>query len=1128
MNLIEKNGDLGLKMYSGLITQTSVAFKKDQNGNYQLMQMGTPKRTYTMVNGQPQYNLLPENLNALLAPFVTYDQGTRYNPTTQFIAWNQDKNCLSVYDKNQPAHSISDTVNIPSNFYEIYKQAEIALANIRTTLLDIDNSNPINQKMISDRLQDILYQFISQNRQLLEGIGLSVGTVYQELVGGVNVPNAEYSIKLYNDNSTDRVVDKGSTIVADDTEIPKRIVVAKIGNFEVSFAKLAHTATMAKYLTMIQLVKKGMEANLTPDQQQKFDNSINQFKRIMQLLFKLDYMTFKSYWTLKNGMRIQGVYNPGEVGYISLPNFNPSSGKLTGALIYGSDEATTDYLGEGVDYNEFTQQPGMVFSDPAILTNVIKPIQNISDQSGAKDLAGKPIVVFTLNEHLLYYQKDGKYYFTLNPNDSAAEGNTIYSVKNNKNVLFQAWRQAYTELLNSIDPQTGKATEDAKQEYNKRLGNGLVRFVVASPKAVSFSEYVKNTINLVNNIIQDKNKKTSLGNQTTGTRLLHTLFNLQADLIEAIRKTQNNEPVDELRDEIFIGTSNIRYKQITIETLEEAKRLSIIINKLLHNASAKIIFSNVRESSRAAIDQGIVFKGRGDWEYTGIPIDSPIFSELGLTQNFNNIPYNDPEIVNKLRNGLITLMNESGYTVEGISSDEIFDVPFSSNTGASENAVRFIGDFSQSRTWTNIPFTIAQFFGTLGFTQVDEYQECQLLDDGSAIAQENQLLMDFLDKNLSNYGSRDGVQAARNPLNKGIFYNAQYLRTEEESSGEIAYLAGSISDTFKFRSALQTASLHLSLDDTLALCSQLGSDNDKVRGVPLYEYSNWYDEAVEQAKELYAEAKGIPIEELNDEPIMGSGESSQPQTDPIETKVNEVMNAVEFYDKNDEFTSESKQEVLSTIRTVLKNSFEADQRGLTWSTDSLLYTIQELYNTQVAPDIEDQDQILIFKDSSSKFKVFWLSQLLDSKNWKLIDGTYTSSINKFELTIEDANNQKFTIVIDGAGKELSRIPTEQPPVEQQQELTPEQKQKVSNVLTIFSDIAGNFDQPINWVTASDEELAERYDYLAANFTEDPDLETQFTQLQEQINQLREELNIQAECNNILVSLRNRYRFIEMI
>ncbi|WP_287385766.1 hypothetical protein [Lachnospira sp.] len=221
-------------------------------------------------------------------------------------------------------------------------------------------------------------------------------------------------------------------------------------------------------------------------------------------------------------------------------------------------------------------------------------------------------------------------------------------------------------------------------------------------------------------------------------------------------------------------------------------------------------------------------------------------------------------------------MNESGYTIEGVSSDEIFDVPFSSNTGANENAVKFIGNFSQSKTWANIPFTIAQFFGTLGFTQVDEYQECQLLNDGSTIAQENQLLMDFLDNNLGNYGSRDDIQAARNPLNKGIFYNAQYLRTEEESPDEIAYLAGSISDTFKFRSALQTASLHLSLDDTLALCTQLGSDNDKVRGIPLYEYSDWYDEAAEEAKELYAEAKGIPIEELNDEPIMGSGESSQP------------------------------------------------------------------------------------------------------------------------------------------------------------------------------------------------------------------------------------------------------------
>jgi len=52
-------------------------------------------------------------------------------------------------------------------------------------------------------------------------------------------------------------------------------------------------------------------------------------------------------------------------------------------------------------------------------------------------------------------------------------------------------------------------------------------------------------------------------------------------------------------------------------------------------------------------------------------------------------------------------MNESGYTVEGVSSDEIFDVPFSSNTGGDEEAVKFIGAFSQSRTWTNIPFTIA-------------------------------------------------------------------------------------------------------------------------------------------------------------------------------------------------------------------------------------------------------------------------------------------------------------------------------------------------------------------------------------------------------------------------------------
>ena len=263
---------------------------------------------------------------------------------------------------------------------------------------------------------------------------------------------------------------------------------------------------------------------------------------------------------------------------------------------------------------------------------------------------------------------------------------------------------------------------------------------------------------------------------------------------------------------------------------------------------------------------------------------------------------------------------------------------------------------------------------------------------------------------------------------------------------------------------------------------------------------------------------------------MGSGESSQPQTDLIETKVNELVNSIEFYDKNDEFTPESKQEVLDAIAVIVRDSLEADQRGLSWSIGSILNAVQKLYNTQIAPNIEDEDQILIFKDSSGKFKIFWLSQLLDSKNWKLIDGAYDDSVNKFALAIEDANNQRFAVAIDKTGKELAKAPItiEQPPVEQQQELTPEQKQKVSDVLTIFSDIAGNFDQPINWVTASDEELAERYDYLAANFTEDPDLETQFTQLQEQINQLKEELNIQAECNNVLVSLRNRYRFIEMI
>jgi hypothetical protein len=40
-------------------------------------------------------------------------------------------------------------------------------------------------------------------------------------------------------------------------------------------------------------------------------------------------------------------------------------------------------------------------------------------------------------------------------------------------------------------------------------------------------------------------------------------------------------------------------------------------------------------------------------------------------------------------------------------------------------------------------------------------------------------LVKFLDENLEKYGAQDANPAARNPLNKGFFYNASYMVVDD-------------------------------------------------------------------------------------------------------------------------------------------------------------------------------------------------------------------------------------------------------------------------------------------------------------------------------------------------------------
>jgi hypothetical protein len=56
-----------------------------------------------------------------------------------------------------------------------------------------------------------------------------------------------------------------------------------------------------------------------------------------------------------------------------------------------------------MSYEDFAGQAGIICSDPAILTDKIRDIRNLSNKYGAEDIAGKPVVVFTLNKNLWYY-----------------------------------------------------------------------------------------------------------------------------------------------------------------------------------------------------------------------------------------------------------------------------------------------------------------------------------------------------------------------------------------------------------------------------------------------------------------------------------------------------------------------------------------------------------------------------------------------------------------------------------------------------------------------------------------------------------------------------------------------------
>jgi hypothetical protein len=131
------------------------------------------------------------------------------------------------------------------------------------------------------------------------------------------------------------------------------------------------------------------------------------------------------------------------------------------------------------------------------------------------------------------------------------------------------------------------------------------------------------------------------------------------------------------------------------------------MNKLLYTLVNRVL-SNGKASLTSAENKGKLV-GRECWTY---PISN--LDPYGLKREKAD---RSSEAIKSLREGIITLIKEKcpGVNIEQLSTDELLNIPYSINTGGSQESIDIIGDFSSNNTWKAVPFAIAQFFGAISF-----------------------------------------------------------------------------------------------------------------------------------------------------------------------------------------------------------------------------------------------------------------------------------------------------------------------------------------------------------------------------------------------------------------------------
>jgi len=121
------------------------------------------------------------------------------------------------------------------------------------------------------------------------------------------------------------------------------------------------------------------------------------------------------------------------------------------------------------------------------------------------------------------------------------------------------------------------------------------------------------------------------------------------------------------------------------------KLLYTLVNRVLSNGKASLTSTENKDK----------LVGRECWTY---PISN--LDPYGLKREKAD---RSPEAIKNLREGIITLIKEKcpGVTIEQLSTDELLNIPYSINTGGSQESIDIIGDFSSNNTWKAVPFAIA-------------------------------------------------------------------------------------------------------------------------------------------------------------------------------------------------------------------------------------------------------------------------------------------------------------------------------------------------------------------------------------------------------------------------------------